>query len=165
MTTQQMIQEFAERDSPILFEELENELEAIEQSELSPNEVNLILKLASGQVGAWAAQWNFSKCADPDLTAKYQSEVWNNFWENCYKQLTQAVPEAAGGLRNQHNLVVLQHALQRRVAFNESRPLERLSTQLLAAVSITLGKVGLSRLAGALYVSSLYPKGSNGRVA
>jgi len=128
----------------------------------SLSEINRILEFISDQHGYWHAEWTFSEALDPNTEAQSESENWDILWRAFSKSLKEAAPETAEPMAHLHQMIKLKHTVKQRVAYNESRPLERFFTSVLSGLAIFLKKIGFSRIASHIYSASLFPKGTVG---
>ena len=125
-------------------------------------EINRILGFISDQHGYWHAEWTFSEALDPNTVAQTESENWDILWQAFAKSLKEAAPETAEPMAHLHQMIKLKHTVKQRVAYNESRPLERFFTSVLSRSAIFLKKIGFSSIASHIYSASLFPRGTVG---
>lgn len=88
---------------------------------------------------------------------------WRQALQVCAEALIERVPDIKENLIQQHQLTGLSHALKRRVEYNATRPIERISALFLSYASFWLKAIGLKKIGLDLYRLALYPKGSVGR--
>ncbi len=98
----------------------------------SLSEINRILEFISDQHGYWHAEWTFSEALDPNTEAQTETENWGTLWRAFSKSLKEAAPETAEPMVHLHQMIKLKHTIKQRVAYYESRPLERIFTSALS---------------------------------
>lgn len=132
--------------------------------EMSVAQLNQILNFASDQVGIWKAEYLFSPAYSPDAAAKAESERWEQLRGALLDSLLELVPDVEELTHSKHRLSDAQHIMDKSLHRMDNKPLLRMFFGAVSTVAIGLNRLGFSGLAMQLYASSLYPKGSVGRV-
>ena len=137
-----------------------------EQAEgnISIRDLHEALRFISNQYSLWLAKWYFSPAHSPDKIAESEVEGWRFIWQAFSNMLMEYVPDAMELITEEHNLTLVEHSLKSRVEFNETKPMEKLTSQVLGKTAMFLNKIGFKSIANNIYNAALYPKGTVGRV-
>jgi hypothetical protein len=136
-----------------------------EMGNVTISELKEVVTFATDQLGFWRVEWLFSPANCPNTLAEAEIDGWRPLLDVCTDELVKRVPNVKDLLENQRELCLLQHIMQLRIDYNETRPLERLFAIVLSKTSIALNKVGFKSIAEMLYSYSLYPKGTVSRAS
>lgn len=159
-----LLDSLADTDSGINCKDFTSLIKESLEEDINPTDFHKLLNFISAQCGFWDANWYFSEATSPNLTAKAESEQWENLWQASVTALTESFSAPEEQLHHEHNLIVLEESLQRRVKFNDSSRIERYLTSVFGYISIRLNKIGFKSIAHNIYTKSLYPKGTVGRI-
>ena len=134
-----------------------------EDRELALTEWHEVVTFASDQCAQWQVRWLFSPVASPDTRAAEELDRWRRAYVGYVEPFVERAPNVREPLEREHRLRAAQRALGRRLEESKGRPLDRWLSALLSKAAILLGRAGMRGVAGRLYATALYPKGTVGR--
>lgn len=134
-----------------------------EGSNVPAAEWSEVVTFASDQCARWGTQWLLSSAASSDARAREELEAWERSYTACSELLVEQFPTVREALAKAHGLRAIGPALESRVRASEGNPFRRSFLALLSKAAILLNRVGFHRIAGSLYATALFPKGTVGR--
>jgi hypothetical protein len=130
---------------------------------ISVTALNQLVIFASDQVGIWGAEWAFSPANAPNTTAKAESARWDKLRAGWVDLLLAQVPDLRETQKHIQEYTEFGHYLKLRLDYNKTKPIQRLSSNILSKISQWLRILGFYNIGKQLYSRALYPKGTVGR--
>ncbi|MBN1365414.1 MAG: hypothetical protein JW976_11460 [Syntrophaceae bacterium] len=151
----------SKRPEGVLHKDFISAMDGLENINLEQlqNIVNFIFR----QFGYWETEWAFSLEDNPNILAQDESEGWEQIIKTFKDLLVKKSPETIELISKAQNFILMKYLIKRRVEYNKTRPLERISTSILSNISFLSSKIGFKNIGLKLYRNSLYPKGTIGR--
>ena len=158
----------------IFYDKLCNKADGVSHKEIIPlldkmkninvEQLRKVVDFTFRQYSYWETEYAFSPINNPNTLAKNESQEWETISGTFRDLLVETAPEVGNLISKQQDYILIKCLIQRRMDYNEKKPIEKALTSIMSNTSIFLKNIGLKSLGLKLYKNSLYPEGTIGRI-